>query len=110
MAVIVCQLDYIGNELQFRNGDHTCERFFLWGGLGLKWINELLVQTFEARRYRQEDTPLVFAILSAGNLHKNIEDASICSLPACPHLACTSIPSLALEPTSSGFQHIQKTS
>ena len=107
--------------------------------LGLKWVNWLLVQTFEVGRHtsdpdlkvgrqhafgpdlevrghrllililRWEDTPLIWATPSAESLYKDIEEGCFCSLPTCPYLASTSIPSLALEPTSLGFQHIQKT-
>ena len=30
MAILGCQLDYIWNELQSRNGGHTCDRFSAW--------------------------------------------------------------------------------
>jgi hypothetical protein len=39
-----------------------------------------------------------------------MEEGRFCSLPACLQLARVSISSLALEPTSSGFQHMLKTS
>ena len=29
MVILGCQLDYILNELQFRNGGHTCEDIFV---------------------------------------------------------------------------------
>jgi hypothetical protein len=78
--------------------------------LHLKWINLFLVQTFEARSMplvwilSWEDTPPIWATLSAGSLSKDIEEGIFCSLPDCPHLASRSIPSSALELTSSGFQ------
>jgi hypothetical protein len=42
-------------------------------------------------------------------MYEDVEEGSF-SLPACSPFASKSIPSLALEPTSSGFQHLLKTS
>jgi hypothetical protein len=98
--------------------------------LALKWTNPLLVWIFESERkthtfdlglmaerfgvltwiLRREGTLLIWAMPSAGSLYKDIEEGSFCSLPACPCLDSTSIPSQALEPSSSGCQHTQKTS
>ena len=72
VIVLDCQLDYIWNELQSRNGGHTWERLFL---LGFKRINlnPLLVQTFEVGRrppliwiLRWEGAPLIWVTPSAG--------------------------------------------
>ena len=43
-------------------------------------------------------------------IYKDIEEGSFCILPVCPYITRRSIPSLALEPTSSGFRYIQKNS
>ena len=79
--------------------------------LGLKWVHLLLVQTFEVGRqtyfsdpdlkagrhkpliwtFRQEDIPLIWAILSAGSLHKDIEEGSLCSLLVLSLLASPSL-------------------
>jgi hypothetical protein len=106
MAILGCQLECIWNELQSRKGGHTCKRFLL----GLKWVKPLLILTFGVGRHvplililRQEDTPLIWAAPSAGSLYKDMEEGRFYSLPACPHLTSTSIPSLALEPLGGGI-------
>lgn len=55
-----------------------------------------------------EDTPSICAKLSVGGLYKDMEEGGFHYLPANPHLASTSLPFLALEPTSLKFQHILK--
>ena len=57
ITILGCQLDYIWNDLQFRDGRHICRRFFF---LGLKWVTLLLVHTIE------EDTPLIWVIHCPG--------------------------------------------
>ena len=80
--------------------------------LCLKWVNLLLVQTFEVRRYtpliqvlRQKDIALRLShtFYWESNKEKKKETFALC------FLSSTSIPSLALKPTFLGFQHIQKT-
>lgn len=34
MAIVGCQLDYIQNELQSKNGGYTCKRFSSWFEVG----------------------------------------------------------------------------
>ena len=60
-----------------------------------------LVQTLKG-----EDTPLIWATPSAESPLEDVEEGSVCSLPACPHLGNTFIPSLTMEPTSLRFQHL----
>lgn len=100
MAVIGCQHDYICYKLQSRNRSITIKDFF-W--LGLKWVNPIIVQNFEAEGYISligipiwEDTPLIGAITSARRLYKETEQASFCSLPDCLPSLSKAIPSLAL--------------
>ena len=52
---------------------------------------------------RWEDTSLIWTTPPAGSLYKDMEEGSFQSLPSCPYLATTSIPSLASEPTSLGY-------
>lgn len=52
----------------------------------------------------------IWATPSAGSLYKDMLEGRICSLPASPHLASKSIPSLALQFTSLGFQFVLETS
>lgn len=61
---------------------------------------------------RWEETPLTQTLWSYFQLevYKDMGAGSFCSSSACPRLAGTSIPSLALGPSSLGFQQIQKTS
>ena len=113
------QLGYIWNECN-PEMEGTPVRYIL---LGLKQVNSLLVQTYkvgiqhifnlhlETGRHgpvfqilRQKDLPLIWAIPSPRSLYKNLEEGRFFSLPASPRLTSTSIPSLALEPISLGFQ------
>ena len=57
-----------------------------------------------------EIPPLTWAAPSAGSLYKDMEEGRVCCLPICVPLRSKFIPSLALEPTSLGFQHKLKTS
>lgn len=66
MAIICCQFVYVQNELKSKTEEGTSVRDIL---LGLKWMNLLLVWTFEVGRHtsliwvlRQEDIPLIWAI------------------------------------------------
>lgn len=58
----------------------------------------------------RENPPLTCAPRSSGSLYKDMEEGRVCCLPTCVPLRSKSIPSLALEPTSLGFQHKLKTS
>lgn len=89
------------SELQCRSGENTRERFPAWFEVG-KSTSSLDLRARKTRIFdldlkmweSGEGTALIWATLS---------------LPACPYLASTFVPSLALEqPTSSGFQNIQK--
>jgi hypothetical protein len=88
--------------------------------LGLRWEKPLLVQTlnagrhtflsFEAGRHdafvwilKWEDNTFSLGYTFCWKPMEECERRKVCSLPAYPHLASRSIPSLALEPISSGF-------
>lgn len=79
---------------------------------GLKYVDRLLDQTFELGRQTSDpdleagDTPLIWVTLSSGSLYKDMKEGRFCSMPTCSCLDTSSIPSLALEPNSPGFQHI----
>ena len=53
---------------------------------------------------------LIWAKFSACRLYKDVEEGKFWSLLACLCFSNISIPSLVVEPTSSGFCHILKTS
>ena len=79
MAILGCQLDYIWNDLQSRNGGHICEVL-----LGLKWVNLLLIWTFDREKrhasliWDLESGRLTFNLgHSAGNLFKDMEEGSL---------------------------------
>lgn len=72
---------------------YTCEGFLLnlkWEDLRLIWISVVGRHTF----IQIFNLHLIWATPSAGQ-HKDVEEGSFYSLLACPHLAGTSIPSLA---------------
>lgn len=98
MPVLGCQCDCVWNELQSRHGGRTCDPDLEAGRHRLLiWI------------LRQDDASLIWPTPSAGSLFKGTGEGRLCSLPACPQLASASIPPLALQPTSLGSQHLQKT-
>lgn len=74
--------------------------------LRLKWVNSLLVWTFEVGRQEL----LIWAMLPADSIYKDTEGGSFCCFSGCPHLTITPTLSLALESVLLGFQSIQKTS
>lgn len=84
--------------------------------LGFKWVSPLLVRTLETKRcmtliqfLRYKDTPFsgIYLMPKFTEGHRR---GSFGSLPACPHLASTSVSLLALDPGSTGIQHTLKTS
>jgi hypothetical protein len=104
MAFLAVNLIISGMSYTLKMEEGTLTREFL---LGLKWVNSLLVWTFEGRRHMpfihissRKDMALIWAIHCPGSVYKDIEEGSFCSLPTCPHLVSTSIPSLAVESTN----------
>lgn len=91
MAILVCQLDSIWNEVQFRNGGHICD-------LDLKagWHIPLI------EIFRQKYTPLVWATYSTGSLCKDTGGSKD------SFVLCLIVLTLSAHPLR--FQHIQKTS
>jgi hypothetical protein len=130
MAIPGCQLDYIWNELQSRNGEHICDPALdmgwhmlliqilrhsghkklrsrqgykdYWG----KQISEFKTSLGQSKFQTQVwwYTPLIWTIPSAGGLHKDNGIRKSYS----PSPACTYLPAHLIEPTSLGFQLIQK--
>lgn len=127
MAIRGCQFDSLWKELQSRNEEHTCEIFSTWFEM-CKFVSSPDLwdrQTHIWSRssgWRTQAFHWDLVTRHAFNKAHNFCWKSICkeegiykeegfsSLPACPLLACTSILSLALEPTSVGSQHMQNTS
>ena len=106
IAILGCQHDYIWNELQSRNGGHACDLDLESGGHRLLiWIPASNPDV-EAERY-SFNLCHAFCWKSIYGQWKKEGFVPLCLLAL---LASTSIPSLALEPTSSGSQHRQKTS
>lgn len=96
--ILGCHLDQALSELQSRNGGHSCERLLCC----LKWVDPLLVQTFEAEGHAFDSS------LEVGKQSfRDKPEESLYSLAVWSHPGSKSIPSLA---TSSGFLHILKTS
>ena len=95
--ILGCHLDYTLSELQSKNEGHSWERL----PCCLKWVDPLLVQTFEVGGHAFDSS------LEVGKQSFwDKPEESLCSLPVWSHPVSKSIPSLA---TDSGFQHILQT-
>lgn len=104
----------------FTSSFPSCYDGYSWLSTWLH-LERTIIQKWRAQKWRQADsmpwvwtlrlesTPLMLATPSTG---RTTEEGRGCVAPssACPHLVSTSIPSPASEPTSSGFQHREKTS
>lgn len=82
MSSIGCQLDHIQNQLKFNNEGHICEGLLP----SLNWLDIPLIQHFQVGRH----TSLIWNILSAGCLYKNMEKGGFLFLPCLP-LPCQQV-------------------
>ena len=94
MVILGCHLDHIDNWITEMRDTPISDYF-----LELSCVDPILIHTTYVERHmpliqmlRKEDTPLVWTILSAGSMCRDMEKGSFCSLPACSQPGSIFIP------------------
>lgn len=103
----VCMNKYIYGKIELGVDTIRIDNFPLGDDKYAESTNLLRVQTFEVRRdvhfiWILRSWALIWATPSVGSPYNDTEKGSF-ALSKCPHLASTSTPSLALEPTFFGI-------